>query len=129
MNNYKKRIYFRLNNLQEYGKEVDGEIYKFVEALDLTKSFFDLRYKNEYKHYNYDENKVTDKFIVEKNLNLFKVYVEEMYFLDKHITKENEVELNTMRKNMRIFLNELWTIVNMDEEELYIYGYPIEKDI
>lgn len=92
--------------------EDNEEEFMLKESLELTESFFTIRFESEYKQYNYDEDAMNDSFIVERNLNLFNIYIEQLMLLDVEITESNETKLLTKRKNMRQILHTLWHAVN-----------------
>lgn len=112
--NYKKLM---LDFIQE-GKETMYEIYKDGDisnetllaqnkAFDLIYQILTIRFDNELKQYNNDEEKAFDEFIARKNLDYLRIYIEEFLLLDKD---KSEIDFyKTVRKHMRDLLNNLYT--------------------
>ena len=78
-------------------------------ALDIIKRIVTLRFENELKQYNGNEEKAYDEFIAERILTILNYYVEELYLIDKY---EDEYKYKGIRKEMRYIVNDLRYIYN-----------------
>ena len=69
----------------------ESEFFKSIDEFVIK--FFENRFNIEIKQYNNDIQKSSDEFICRKNLELFRVYIEEIFPL------EFEMNLYTMDQN------------------------------
>jgi len=84
-----------------------------VVALDIIKKIVVLRFQNELKQYNGNEEKACDEFIAVKILAILSCYVEELYLIDKDIDDYKYVYI---RKEMRSVLYSLRYEFNENKE-------------
>lgn len=92
--------------------EDEDELYikAAQKAHDLVYSIMELRFQNELRQYNNNEERAYDEFIARKNLEYLRVYIEEFMLLN---IDESEIEFyRLVRKHMRYLLNDLYLLVN-----------------
>lgn len=112
--NYKEKMLTYLTEGKKDAIEEYEDMEKSSEAIekahDLTHAFLTLRFKNELRQYNNNEEKAYDEFIARKNLDYLRIYIEEILLLEK--TEKEILTLKPVQKEMRNILNCLYALVN-----------------
>jgi len=114
--NYHNLIIEELNQQRlsqiEYLKDCEDDenenILISITAIEISINYFNIRFDNNLKHYNNDEERAYDLHSAKKALEYFNIYVEEIYFIGKEKTQNRF----TFRKELRNIINVLHNVVN-----------------
>lgn len=78
----------------------------FDKAYDLAIEILSTRFANELKQYNGNAEKAYDEFVFRKNLDYFRIFIEEFLFLDK---TDDEIPFYVIvQRHLREILNHLY---------------------
>lgn len=121
MKNYKNLILNALNsiinqNWEETYEEVPVELMKIAkEAYAWTYKFMVIRFENQLKHYNGDEEKAYDFYMAKTALDYYRIYAEEMMLINNcpNCSDHNP----RLRKEMRYILNWLHNLINEENNK------------
>jgi len=79
-----------------------------IKANRICMKFINIRFSNNLKQYNNDVEKAYDLFSAKKTMDYLNIYVEEIFFLDKEETGDNQY----IRNELRNLVNMLWYVIN-----------------
>lgn len=102
----------QLTSQIEYFKECEEDekenVLISISAIEFCIKYFNTRFSNNLRYYNYDKSKAYDEFSAKKAMEYLNIYTEEFFFLHKEETQNNF----TFRKQLRCIIHILYSVIN-----------------